>query len=97
LALAWFSPPADGSSATVIADESTRETLRPHFERFRVMEDVEFEGPEGMPRLLGVAGPRRSARLLELAHAIPGALPVHSEPLSFLLVPAETAESALPA
>jgi len=97
MALAWISSSADGSSATVIADESTRETLRPHFERFRVMEDVEFEGPEGMPRLLGVAGPRRSARLLELAHGVPGSLAVHSELLSFLLVPAETAGSQLPA
>src|ERR1700741_3135341 len=49
MALAWVSSATDGATATVIADESARETLRPHFERFRVMEDVEFEGPEGMP------------------------------------------------
>lgn len=97
MALAWISSSAEGSSACVIADESARETLRSHFERFRVMEDVVFEGPEGMPRVLGVAGPRRAARLLELAGAIPGAEVVHSEPLSFLLAPPETAASQLPA
>jgi len=97
MALAWVSSATDGATATVIADESARETLRPHFERFRVMEDVEFEGPDGMPRVFGVAGPRRASRLLELAASIPGAGVVHSEPLSFLLVPLATEASRLPA
>ena len=97
MALAWISAAADGTSAHVIADESARETLRPHFERFRVMEDVEFEGPSGMPRVVGVAGPLRDERLVELAAAIPGSVAIQAEPLSFLLVPPETAASRLPA
>ncbi len=69
VALAWVASsidrgaPAGGAPAEaihVIADEGARDTLRAHFERFRVMEDVEFEGPEGMPRLVGVAGPAGS-------------------------------------
>jgi len=62
MALAWISSAADGATATVIADESARVTLRAHFERFRVMEDVEFEGPEGMPRIYGVAEPGPDSR-----------------------------------
>ena len=97
MALAWISSAADGTTATVIADESARTTLRAHFERFRVMEDVEFEGPEGMPRIYGVAGPRRAARLRSLAEGLPGAAAIHSQPLSFLLAPVGTDASRLPA
>jgi len=97
MALAWISSTADGTTAYVIADESARATLRAHFERFRVMEDVEFEGPEGMPRVYGVAGPERAVRLAELAASIPNAAVIHSEPLSFLLVPQDTESSRLPA
>ena len=49
--------PADPETAWVLSDPGARDSLRPHLERFRVMEDVEFRGPDGTPRLLGVAGP----------------------------------------
>ena len=96
MALAWISSAADGATAHVIADESARPTLRQHLERFRVMEDVEFEGPEGMPRIFGVAGPQRATRLREVAGSIPGAMAIHAEPLSFLLVSNDTEARHLP-
>jgi len=97
VALAWVSVAADGSSAIVIADDGARQTLRPHFEKFRIMEEVEFAGPEGMPRIVGIAGPQRAALLGTLAMSTPGAIAVDAAPLSFLIVPAGIPESALPA
>jgi folate-binding protein YgfZ len=86
VALAWVAIDLDGSSAWVIADEGARPTLRQHFEKFRIMEDVEFEGPDGMPPVLGVAGPRRATRLSALATEYRGARALHAEPLSFVLL-----------
>lgn len=88
IALAWIEIDEGGSSALVIADEGARSTLRAHFERFRIMEDAEFEGPEGMPPLIGFAGPNRGQLLRDAAGAMPGSIPIESEPLSFL-VPAQ--------
>ncbi|MGE5174978.1 MAG: YgfZ/GcvT domain-containing protein [Hyphomicrobiales bacterium] len=96
VALAWVLLQADGAGADVITDEGGLAALRPHFERFRIMEDVEFEGPDGMPRVVGVAGPARAERLASLAAEIPGAREARAEPLSFLLVPRETATNRLP-
>ena len=49
-----------------------------------------------MPRLLGVAGPAR-ARILEDAEGvIHGAVPIHGEPLSFLLLPPDVPAISLP-
>lgn len=96
VALAWVLLDPAGALATVIVDPGGRAALRPHFERFRIMEDVEFEGPDGMPRLIGVAGPRRAPRLAELVAGIPGAIEARSEPLSFLIVPRETPAGRLP-
>lgn len=76
-----------GEILHVIADEGARGMLRAHLERFRVMEDVEIEGPEGMPRLLGVAGPARDRVLSDAEGVIHGAESVRGEPLSFLLFP----------
>lgn len=87
VALAWAQAAPDGLSAWSISDEGARETLGPHFERFRVMEDVEFDGPEGMPRLLGFVGPERNALLRHAAASIPGAVLLESDPISFLLAP----------
>ena len=87
VALAWVEMGEGGSSAVVIADEGARSVLRAHFERFRIMEDVEFEGPEGMPSLIGVAGPNRGQLLREIAKPIPGAISIESANLSFLLPP----------
>jgi folate-binding protein YgfZ len=96
LALAWASVASDGASAIVIADESARSTLPAHFERFRIMEEVEFKGPEGMPRPIGIAGPRRAKQLAALAARVPGGVGVRAEPLSFLLVPPGAPSDALP-
>ena|SRR5438876_4902259 len=87
VALAWVAMGEEGSSALVIADEGARSVLRVHFERFRIMEDVEIEGPEEMPPLIGFAGPNRSALLRETAGAMPGAVSIDSEHLSFVLPP----------
>jgi folate-binding protein YgfZ len=97
VALAWVAIELDGSAAWVIADEGARTTLRPHFEKFRIMEDVEFEGPDRMPPVLGVAGPRRATRLSALATEYRGARALHAEPLSFVLLGrGAIAEEALP-
>ncbi len=95
VALAWVSIAPDGTSASVIADEEGSGALRPHFERFRVMEEVEFAGPEGMPRVVGVAGPDRVATLPALATSL-GGLAIEGEPLSFLLLPAAASRPGLP-
>ena len=44
VALGWVSVAPDGKSAWVLADEGSPGVLRAHFERFRVMEDVESRG-----------------------------------------------------
>ena len=87
VALAWVEIEEGGSSALVIADDGARSALRAHFERFRIMEDVEIDGPEGMPALIGFAGPNRGQLLRETAQAMPGAISIESEQLSFLLPP----------
>ena len=87
VALAWVELGEEGSSALVISDEGARSSLRAHFERFRIMEDVEIEGPDGMPPLIGIAGPSRSELLREIAGPMPGAVSIESEDLSFLLPP----------
>ncbi len=87
VSLAWVAIEASGAAAWVIADEGSGTALRPHFERFRIMEDVEFEGPEGMPRVVGAAGPNRSELLEALDARFPESRAIEAEPVSFLLVP----------
>jgi len=89
VALAWVEIGEGGSGAIVIADEGARSALRAHFERFRIMEDVEIDGPDGMPALIGFAGPNRGLLLREAAETTPGATSIEAEPLSFLLQPSE--------
>lgn len=55
LALAWIRIAPDGATAWVVADEGSREQLLPHFERFRVMEEVEFESLGAAYTIDGVA------------------------------------------
>ena len=86
-----------GEGICVIADEGARDSLPAHLERFRVMEDVGFEGPDGMPRLLAVAGPGRNRILAGATAVIHGATALAGEPLSFLLLPPETPPISLPA
>src|SRR5262245_45275115 len=57
---------AHPDTAWILSDPGTATSLRPHLERLRIMEDVEFREPDLMPTLLGVAGPERDP----LAHAI---------------------------
>lgn len=91
VALAWVSVAPDGKSAWVLADESARGSLRAHFERFRVMEDVEIEPPEGMPLLIGVIGPERATLLGQLAAPISGSIAIAADPISFLLAQGDRA------
>ena len=88
-------PESGGPAALLLADEGARMSLRPHFERFRIMEDVEFEGPDGTPRLVGVAGSNR-ARRLTLAKNVPGALAIDAEPLCFLIISGDNYLKELP-
>jgi folate-binding protein YgfZ len=97
VALAWVVIEPSGREAWIIVDEGARSALRPHFERFRIMEDVEFEGPEGMPRVIGVAGPERANRLTKVASQITGSRAIHAEPLSFLLTRAQQTPEFAPA
>jgi folate-binding protein YgfZ len=94
VAHAWVA--FESSEATILADSGARSGLRPHLERFRIMEDVEFHGPDGMPHLFGVAGPERDPLAQAIASKIEGAKALHSEPLSFLLLPADAQQSGLP-
>lgn len=92
VALAWASIDPDGSSAWVLADEGARDSLAAHMTRFRIMEEVEIEGPTGMPELCLVIGPERNNYLRELAG--PGSIALESDALSFLLLPAFAAAAA---
>src|SRR5262245_37925056 len=86
LSLAWVFFDTSLDAAWVLADEGARELLPSHFERFRVMEDVQWEGPEGMPRLLGIPGPACPGPPREQAVSAGGeAIP--AAPLSFVLLP----------
>lgn len=96
VAHAWISFARDPDSAWIIADPGARATLGPHLERLRVMEDVEIEGPDGMPRLFGVAGPERDPLAQAVAAKTEGALAIRSEPLSFVLIPRKARVSTLP-
>lgn len=78
IALAWALVEAD-DAAWVVADETEPGALLQHFERFRVMEDVEFT-PATRP-VLAFAGPKRDALLFQT----PGAVSIQAAPLSFLL------------
>jgi len=96
VALAWVAIAGDGTTAWVIADEGARVTLRAHFERFRIMEDVEFEGPDSTPKLTGVVGPARAALLRELAASTAGATVLHSDPISSLLTTTQDINARAP-
>ncbi len=109
LALAWIgfpegagtpgasdSPPGGVTFAWVLSDEGAHAGLRAHFERLRVMEEVEFEGPAGSPRLLGAAGPGRDALFADVTSVVHGAVALRGDPLSFALLPEGTPAISLP-
>ena len=91
VALAWVQVAPDGLSAWVVADDGARGSLRSHFERFRVMEDVEFDGPEGMPHPIGLVGPASGELLRRTAAQVPAATVLPANPISFLLMPPSAA------
>ncbi|HET9251486.1 MAG TPA: glycine cleavage T C-terminal barrel domain-containing protein [Candidatus Eisenbacteria bacterium] len=84
LALAWVHVVEDGASAWVVADDGAKETLLPHFERFRVMEDVDFQDVSGKCTVLGVAS---GSGAHGVAPDRAGVIRILAEPLSVLLVP----------
>lgn len=88
VALGWVAIDASGAGAWVVADRGSAESLRAHLERFRIMEDVEFEGVDAAPRVAVVAGPKRDALLATLAARLPGSSSIAAEPVSFLVLPA---------
>lgn len=83
-------------SAWILADPGARSGLKPHLERFRIMEDVEFRGPDEMSLLYGVAGPERDPLAQAIASRTQGALAIRGEPLSFVLVPPGASHAAAP-
>jgi tRNA-modifying protein YgfZ len=90
LALAWVWIADDGASAWVVADDGARDLLPPHFERFRIMEEVEFVDSRSDHAVLGVSGGSAGTRFP--ADADPaGLVRIDTEPLSLLLAPPEFA------
>jgi folate-binding protein YgfZ len=89
VALGWASldGSASGDGVTLFVEPGGRDALLPHLERLRVMEDVEFVGPNGMPRLYAVGGAGRDATAREWAAALPGAEVLSADPMTFLLLP----------
>ena len=78
IALAWVLVEAD-DAAWIVADETEPGALLKHFDRFRVMEDVEFT-PSPRP-VLAFAGPRRDSLPVGGSEAVV----IQALPLSFLL------------
>jgi folate-binding protein YgfZ len=90
------SPAAEPITAWILSDAGARSVLRPHLERYRIMEDVDFRGPEEMPRLYGVVGPERDPLAEAIASKSEGAIAIRGEPLSFVLIPDRGPSSAPP-
>lgn len=91
LALAWVHVGEDGASAWVVADEGARESLLPHFERFRIMEEVEFREAGTELEVLGVAAATTTGILPGEGSEPAGLVRIHADPLSILLVPSPAA------
>ena len=89
VALAWAVLDREGDGVTLFVEPGGRETLLPHLDRLRVMEDVAFEGPNGMPRLYGVVGRDRGAAAREWAAALPGGDAIDADRVTFLLAGAD--------
>ena len=80
VALAWALVEAD-DAAWIVADETEPGGLLRHFERFRVMEDVEF-APSVQP-VFAYAGPNRDAWIERGRHGKAGI--IRAAPLSFIV------------
>lgn len=86
VALGWAAPDREGEGVTLFVEPGGQAALLPHLDRLRVMEDVAFSGPKGMPRLYGVAGLDRSAMAHEWAAVLPGGEAIEADPVTFLLL-----------
>jgi len=89
VAHAWVALADSGADAWILADPVSSADLRPHLERFRIMEDVEFEGPDPAV-LIAVAGPNRARLLADLTERVPGTRVFRAEPLAFAKLPADS-------
>jgi folate-binding protein YgfZ len=87
VALAWAVLSNEGAGITLFVEPGGRDALAPHFARLRVMEEVDVLGPQGMPRLYGVAGRGREAVAREWAAALRGGEVISADPVTFLLLP----------
>jgi folate-binding protein YgfZ len=92
--LAWATVDQGREGVTLLVEPGGREALLPHLDRLRVMEEVAFEGPQGMPLLFGVVGPGRADAARERAAAVPGGVVIDADPVTFLLVPREAEKTA---
>ena len=86
VALAWVVRDHEGEGVTLFAEPGSRDTLVPHLNGLRVMEEVEIAGPLGMPRLYGVAGRDRDAVAREWSRVLAGSEVVGADPVTFLLL-----------
>ena len=91
VALAWAVLNSQGTGVTLFVGPGGRDALLPHLDRLRVMEDVDFAGPDGMPWLCGVGGRDRDSVARSWAAALPGAEVIAAEPVTFLLLPRDVA------
>lgn len=93
IVLAWAVLDREGDGVTLFVEPGGRDALLPHLDRLRVMEDVTFQGPDGMPRLYGVVGSERRAAARRHAAALrsdSGAeigRAIDADPVTFLLLP----------
>jgi folate-binding protein YgfZ len=93
VALAWAVLQSQGAGVTLFVGPGGRDALVPHLDRLRVMEEVDFAGPHGMPRLYGVAGHDRDSVARTWAAALPGSEVIAADPVTFLLLPPAIASS----
>jgi folate-binding protein YgfZ len=87
VALAWLVLEREGKGATIFAEPGSRDTLVPHLNALRVMEEVEIEGPLEAPRLFGVAGSDRESVAREWGEQYAGSEVIAADRVTFLVVP----------
>ena len=87
LALAWIRIAPDGASAWIVADEVSREQILPHFERFRVMEEVEFESAGASFTIDGLVTGDGPSSARTGGH---GVVHIEARPLSIVIAPRAT-------
>jgi folate-binding protein YgfZ len=86
VALAWVSREEAEGSLLLFVEPGGASEILPHLERLRVMEDVAFTGPGGMPVIVGIGNADNDGDILRRAEQLPGARIVRAAPLSFVLL-----------